>query len=745
MANYEFVFSVEPMHCSGCKNTILSCLADFKFKNKQLSFDISLEDKTLTCFLEDDKEQESEDSLASQLQQSIANTIKRQVKLHHQNIDHASWATVSLLAGLFWLSLALGWLALPLLATQALIVMSCILLIYAAWPFVKSAWQAKTKLNMDSLFALTGLIVLASSIASLFYPIFPCLIGSGLMIFGFRHLGCMFQAYLDKKMGFNRSMVHQFRGKSYRSSNGETKQAHLFKVKDEMICQGGDIVPVDAKVVEFKPGTVFKDSLQTGQYFNGEQCKQGQVVLAGSEVESGSATLEVVNPLDQSRFATLDNTMKQLQSEKGKAPILKKTEQWLKWFIPVLLLLAAVTGIWVWQVFGLALAIQCVASILVSACPCTLGLIIPMALRMGAYKASLNGVDFKSSEALQLAADSSVFVLDYNGTLTEGRPQVTMIEDESEHLPFLKCLEDAMLAHQPNQLIGQAVRDFVNTKLQGKEIKDLECQDFSWYPGGAGAKILDSQWYFGNHDLLAHFNININEKLPFMHYLIKDNVIVSRFKILDPIKSDASSFVASLIKDNKRVEICTGADNTTTELIHQQLNLCSRHINTGISFSEKPEFIKKLRKQYPSQVIAMLGDGVNDMPALEASDLKIWVKNTRLSPEFQSEIQEIANIEIDGARLSDIHVAFAVAEQTLSLVYQNLTMSLVYNLIVLGVACGALLVFGISLPPALGVCLMIIQSALLALNTYRVLLQPISQNEECELQHDDRHVLHGIF
>lgn len=734
MASYELVFSVEPMHCGGCVADINSLLSQFKFKDKYLSYSISLEDKTLTCYVDDTEN--SQEDVSSRLSTVLEDYLDRTLRLETLSLkslpSHEIPAAIGLVMGFFWISLAFGWLAMPLIAHQCLVAFSSGLLIYIAWPFVKSAWNAlfsrKSKLNMDSLFVLTGLIVLASSIASLFFPIFPCLLSSGLMIFGFRHLGCMFQVYLDKKMGFYRLMVNEFRRKIYLEAEKNPKSAHLFKKGELIVCKTGDIIPIDGKVHACTEGTVLVDELKNGQYFGTDLVATGREVLAGGRVQSGEVTLEVDKPLNISRLAEMDQLMRDLQSEKGQAKILKKSEQWLQWFIPVLLVLALGSGLWVGQVYGLALAIQCVASILVSACPCTLGLIIPMALRMGAYKASIHGVEFKSSEALEYAADSSIFVLDYNGTLTEGKPTVSCSSElSSEYLNVIRLLEAEMLRVRPTQIIGQAVMAFVDEKLRGESIPEVALTEFSWVKSGGGAsgRIDGHQWHFGNQQLLRSIGLYPDNPEPFQHYLVRDREIIATLTVKDELKPDAKSFVNKLKQDGKIVKICTGADESTGAFIAKVLGFAAEDIKAAQTEKTKPDFIKALKKQYPRQVLAMLGDNLNDDPALRASDLSIWVKNTHLSTEFRPVIQGVANIEIEGNKLSDIHTAFIIAKQTLSLIHQNLVISLAYNLIVLGVACGALLAFGLSMPAALGVCLMILQSGILALNVYRVLSKPI--------------------
>jgi Cu2+-exporting ATPase len=349
----------------------------------------------------------------------------------------------------------------------------------------------------------------------------------------------------------------------------------------------------------------------------------------------------------------------------------------------------------------------------------------------------LHQLIFKSSDALQLAAKASIFVLDFNGTLTEGTPEVKAFElnstgfDKMHVLNILNAFESKMLSERPGQQIGLAIQKYARENLLGTQIPDVHLDALTWCTGGASVKLNQQTWYLGNNQLLQDLNIQFDEMNGQRHYLLVQESeaaelnIIAIIDIQDKLRPDAVRLVKDLQHLKKKVKICTGADEFTVQRILEELNIPETDIHANCSYEQKPQYIKTLREKHPKEIIAMIGDGANDKPALEASDLKIWIKNTKLPEVYQQTLCEIANIEIHGEKLQDISMAFAIAEQTVNLIYQNLALSFIYNFIVLSVACGGLLYVGMSLPPAMGVCLMIIQSALLALNTYRVLLKPL--------------------
>lgn len=762
MAQLDFCFKIDNVSCGGCKAVLLNLLDD-KNKSEKHSFeiinsDLDIQSKILKITVDSVyAHAKILEALKSWLETEVLNDSKfkinqeyfEQVVKKHKTISifensHLIGVILGLAFGIFWMCVTLGFVFLTPLLNSLMIFSNSLILLYIAKPFFQNAFQQlrhawktsgpKVWFTMDSLFSLTGLIVIGVSIASLFSPLFSCMLEAGFLIFGFRHLGIIFQSFLDNKLDFSKSLVSSFKDKSYQLGHSDARKLAKDFIEGELMsCKTGDVIPVDGIIESFSNDISLIDNLKNGSYFPLDLPKIGQKVLAGTTIDAGQLKLRVEATIDKSRFSFIDKSVSGVRSNLACSPIVNKTQTWLQWFIPGLLLLSLLSGILVGHFLSLTLAIECSVSILVSACPCTLGLIIPMALRMGAYKASLHQAVFKSGEAIQQAAQTDIVVLDYNGTLTHGKPEVKNFEffsDKTFVFQTLYAIEQKMLKKRPGQIIGLAISRELSVYMKQNGIleKDFSGADFVDFNFAASLKTNEGIFWFGNNQMLEFLEADIEKNGENRHYLLfKANnaegyQLLAQLDIEDKLRSDAVNFVQALKKRNKQVVVCTGASGLNAQKIHKVLGLEEEMVKIQCTPHDKTKQIEQLRTKFPNKVLAMLGDGVNDKPALEASDLKIWMKNQNLSPEFN--IAHSANLEIHSEQLISLIHAFDISEQTFKLIYQNLAFSLTYNFLILSFACGSLLIGGLTLHPAIGVCLMIIQSALLGLNTYRTLLMP---------------------
>ena len=767
MASYEFSFKIDNISCLSCKSKIIAHIQAANSYQSQgfelVAFNLDMETKALSINInsEDSRQdafQKTHHWLKHHVLKNSTFTINQAFLEANADLKpkwdtHRMGALIGLGFGLFWMLSSLGFWTLAPWIMPFLVFSNSVVLTFLAYPFLQNAWQQlklawngayqKPWFNMDSLFSLSGILVIAVSIASLYLPFFSSMLEAGFLVFGFRHLGIMFQAYLDKKMNFSKPMVQLFKGKSYQTLTEDGQlltlvEAQALKSKDIIRCKSEQVIPVDGIIRHISSDLALVDNLKNGSYFP-TTISVGEKVLAGTLVRSGEVELQVENPLDVSRLSVLDQSVTNIQSQLLPAPIQTKTQGWLQWFIPGLMVLALLTGGLVANWFSLALGIKSAVSLLVSACPCTLGLIVPMALRMGAYKASLEQAVFKSGEALQLAAQADILVLDYNGTLTLGKPQIKTFVggDNNAHVQILYAIEQQLLQSRPGHLLGEAIFSYLKQLMQERGVGSLELSEavFEDLKYGAKLELPTGTYYFGNNRLLTQLHMTV-EAVEHRHYLLfqalgqSDVSVQAYLDIEDELRQDAKPFIESLKQRNKIVVVCTGADDITADKISRELSLERGLIKANSSFNDKPKEIAFLRQLYPNKTVAMLGDGINDKPALEASDLKILMKNSQLPNDFR--IADSANLEIHSEYLASLIQAFDISEQTFELISQNLSLSIIYNFLVLGVTTAGAMLAGWSLHPAVGVLLMIVQSALLVLNTYRTLLSPVDNEASLE-------------
>lgn len=755
MPNIVFNYHIPDVSCSSCRDTILSYVKEQREKNPNLlliSYDLILSEKRLELELDENTPYDIHGVMNLLDVESIGFSCtpqepERSTKSLQWGNVHTWGAFLGFGLGFLLMLSSLGMFGLPL----ALIVLSNMALLSIAWPFVNKAWRHfylswehqkyQNLLNMDSLFVFTGLLIMTSSILSLWFPVFPMLLEAGFLIFGFRHLGCIVQAYLDEQVSPARSLVSLFKNQMF-EVNGQHEPVcgKFLRPSQIFLAKKGQVLPVDGRVV--RGSASFRDVLKAGSYLPLYDVQQGSKIEAGTEVIDGEVWVEVEQDLMNSRLARIDAAVLDIRDRQKPAAILLQAERWLQWFIPAMLLLAIVSGIWIGQVFGLALALKCVAAILVSACPCTLGFIIPMSLQMGAYKAKINELNFQNSEALQLAFESKIVVVDYNGTLTRGQHQIGDFQMTGSSLvdPFV-CyavideIETHMLKERPHHPIGQMVK--AKAKAQRIVDKATKIDVFAFEDFGYGAKLRTptGEWWFGNHQIFEKIgqveNVQEVETAPQRLYLLhqqqgaRDVYCVGYLDVQDELRLGASDFIHDLRNKGKKIRICTGADQFTAKYISEALQINPEDIKSEQSPDDKAKYIQFLREIYPDDVIAMIGDGANDCEALAASDIKIWLKNDNQSPDFEAFMKGCANIVVESGNLLGISRGLEVANQTFMAIQQNLWMSFTYNLIMLMLACGAFLAFGFSLHPAVGVSVMILQSICLVLNNYRIAELPL--------------------
>jgi P-type Cu2+ transporter len=758
MPNVVYNFIVPDVSCHTCRDTILTHIKSQleQYPNIHfVSYDLSLIDKNLQVEVDANAHLEAQDivdvldmeACGFSIEALDANESPQKSQLHYWG------ASFGLGLGTLLMLASLGVFVFPFLFSVPALFLGSAALSALAWPFVRKAWNhlylslkyAKYQniFNMDSLFAFTGCLVIASTLLSLWFPVFPVLLEAGFMIFGFRHLGCIVQFYLDDQIAPTHSLLESFKNQRFQVFGQKTPECGKYLTKEKIfLAKKGDIIPVNGCLIECSKNATLRDILKAGSYFPIHDCQTGQTVEAGTEVMDGEVWIKVTDDIMHSRLAQIDDALQDIRSRQKPAEILLKAEQWLQWFIPGLILLAIISGIWIGQVFGLAMALKCVAAILVSACPCTLGFIVPMSLQMGAYKAKLHQLHFQNGQALQLAAEAKIVVVDYNGTLTEGDYHVSDFKAVGNSVDVLQCYRiiDAVESHlltgvRKHHPIGERVKVKTKQMLEQYGCFQIEVKDFEDY--GFGAKIVTSngEWWFGNQKILEMpgtiVNRNTIENAPQRLYLLhrpthcQEVSYLGHLNIQDHLRHNAKWFIDNLRQQDKKIRICTGADQITAQRISELLNVGMEDIRAEQRPQDKASFIQELRDNYPDETIAMIGDGANDCEALAESDIKIWLKNQNHSQGFEEFMKSCANMVVTSCDLLGVSQGFEIANQTFLAIEQNLWISFAYNIVMLSLACGSLLALGFAMHPAIGACMMILQSMCLVWNNYRISQLPL--------------------
>lgn len=636
-------------------------------------------------------------------------------------------------AGLALLILPLVMTGLPIL-TMALIgiasTMLTVTLGAASYKKAASIFFMNGGLHMDTLFTVSTLAAIGVSIAAFFVPGLPMMFEVGLLIFGFRHIGEGIRESLENRMGFKERFQDRA-AKKVEKLMGETSSEVLSKdlvVGDVIVIEAGMVVPVDG-ICQSGVGNVstdIDDGLDQFKLINPED-----VLLAGMTLMDGSIQMKVTAAVSESLLARKDASIAASINKKDeKSSWETQANKYLRYFIPGVFLLAITSGVLIGCFFSPALAIQCAVGVLVSACPCTLGLVTGMAVKVGMRKASEQGILFKSTQKLERVFQIEHVVFDLNGTLTTLTPVV--VENGMHLAKKTLCTKDELLGlflsieSFSRKSIAAAICEYAKDKGAKPSIALDASQIDLTNHNGVKASIDGQVYCIGNAQMMEDNNVIFDEKKveydQTVIYLSRGATVLGHIIVQRPLRPEAIDVVSALQKMGKKVYIYSGADEATVKAYANVLGIPTDNLEWGCSSSRKPkdELIRKLQK---SGRVAMIGDAGNDAEAIAASDFGVAMP---IDGEPRPNIsRQLAEAEFKTNSLKPIVPAFDISRQTASNINQNFMFSLTYNIAVVLLSGGLLLAAGIVLNPSIGVALMILQTSIILLNTYRFKQQKV--------------------
>lgn len=645
----------------------------------------------------------------------------------HGHENHWLKAALGLLWGVGLLIIAIGSFNIPLIAYYIITGLTTLMTLYLGYTIYQSSWYSllEKKWDTTTLYTISTLTIVAVSIASMFIPGLPMMFEAAPLVLGFWHLGEGIEHTLIGKIS-KKLDVRDCIEPTVTLKGKPNSQISVKKLipNDIIIINKGGVIPTDGVLTQeaFLFTTRIDGSSELKRFGPGDEVKSGmQLAAHSSEVE-----MRVKKTYQSSYLSLLAQKINKADEE--KAPVELFADKVLKYFIPGLLGIALLSGIIIGCFFPPALAIQCVVAVLVSACPCALSLITPMAVKIGMKKASENGIVFKNGKALQSAADIDTVVFDLNGTLTQGKVEVQSfsIQDKS----FLSSI--ALLEEHADHPVGKIIASYIrNTEITQEETTlELDCLDKSHHSGIKGI-INNEVFMVGNKDMLlangiTHISPPYDNPDNGAIYIVREGAIIGQIALADPLREDAVATVKQLQHLGKKVHICTGADRATAVKYAKLLNIPEQYIfaNTvGVitrsGEKEKSSYIEQLK--HDGHKVAMVGDAANDLAALACANIGIGVE----SSIGDTITQQQAGIVVQKGSLFPIATAFDIAGKTKSNIFQNLCISLTYNSIITLVAAGLFVAIGFALNPALGVALMVLESALVLGNLYRFKQQEI--------------------
>ncbi|MBL7481378.1 heavy metal translocating P-type ATPase [Legionella bononiensis] len=643
---------------------------------------------------------------------------------HHEN--HWLKATLGLIWGIGLLVISIASFNIPMMAYYVITGLTTLMTFYLGRSVYESAWHTLQSLKWDTttLYAISTLTIVGVSIASMFVPGLPMMFEAAPLVLGFWHLGEGIEHTLigkiNKKLDVRDCVPPLVLLKGNPDKDISVKQ---LIPNDMIVVKKGEVIPVDGVVTE--ETLLYTTRVDGSPHLR--MFKPGDVVKSGMRLADHIPSLElrVTKTYQNSYLSLIAKNINKANHE--KAPVELFADQVLYYFIPGLLGVALVSGIVIGSLFTPALAIQCVISVLVSACPCALSLITPMAVKIGMKKASEQGIHFNNGKALQAASDIDTVVFDLNGTLTEGKIAVeSMRISDENYLSHVALLED-----QSDHPAAKIIKSYIQNKgIIPSESLEITSIDKSHHSGIKGI-INGETFIIGNKDMLVANEITQFDE-PYDNpdngsvYIVRGTTVIGQIALTDPLRPDAVATVNQLKRLGKTVHICTGADRASAEQYAALLGIPKANISantvgaiTKPGEQSKTSYIQQL--QAKGHKVAMVGDAANDITAIAYSDIGIAVK----SSIGDTVTEQHAGIVVQQGLLFPIATAFDVAKKTKDNIFQNLFVSLAYNSGITLVAAGLFVAIGFALNPVLGVALMVLESTIVLANLYRFKQQDI--------------------
>ena len=482
---------------------------------------------------------------------------------------------------------------------------------------------------------------------------------------------------------------------------------------DTVIVKPGGKIPVDGIVLE--GFAAVDESTLTGESLPVEK-KAGDKVFAATMNTNGFLKLTASTVGEDTVFAKIIKLVEEAQG--NKAPIARLADVVSSYFVPVVCLIAVVSGVaWYIAMGEVGFALNIFISVLVIACPCALGLATPTAIMVGTGIAAENGILIKGGEALESLCRIDMLVFDKTGTLTSGRPQITDIIIADELITTTELLNITASAEAASE---HPISLAISHDPRVSEIKKAE--HFTSMAGfGISALVESRRLIAGNRKLMDEHSIEPKElaevaerlsaegKTPV--FVAIDGAVAGIIAVADTVKSEAVAAVSAIRNMGIEIAMITGDNARTAAAIGNRLAI--EHIFADVLPHEKAGKIKEI--QAGGRKVAMVGDGINDAPPLVQSDAGIAIGN---GTDIAIESADIVLMRSD---LMDICRAIELAKKTIRNVKQNLFWALCYNTLGIPLAAGVLYIFGGPLlSPVFAAAAMSLSSVSVLLNALRL-------------------------
>ncbi len=483
----------------------------------------------------------------------------------------------------------------------------------------------------------------------------------------------------------------------------ETNQLQL---EDTIVLRQGDYIPIDGIVVD---GFAFVDkSAITGESMSVEVTHEDRVV-SGSIMKSGYLLVEAERVGDDTLFSKIIESVR--TAGESKAPIQKFVDKVAGVFVPVVSLLAIITlGVW-WLVSrDFYTAFNYGISVLVISCPCALGLATPVAIMAATGKGASLGILYKDAEAIQKSHQIDCVILDKTATITRGEPRVVDAQYFVDRDMVNKIV--SAIEGNSNHPLAECIKQYVGPST-------FECKDYQYIVGqGIIANIGSTQYRMGNSSLVAGVDNKRCEQMLNKYdtagkttiFLASNVAILAVFAIADTVKTHSKLAIEHLKNHNVLTVMATGDNKGAAAEIARQVGI--QQYIAEVMPSDKVDAVTKYQTE--GYHVSMVGDGINDSPAIKGSDLGIAM-GTGTDVAIDS-----ADVVIASGSLRGVCDTIALGKKTVKIIKGNLFWAFLYNVIAIPIAAGAFASLGLSLTPSISAGCMCLSSLFVVTNALRI-------------------------
>ena len=728
----KIVLSIEGMTCSACSNGLE------KYLNKQNGIkQVSVNLVMANASIEYDEKILSIDNLNDFVRKAGFKSLGefKEIKVEGKNKKEKIKFTIFTILAIILMYIAMGHMInLPSLSiidvnqnpigyTICLLIFSIIFMIYG-FDILKNGYKnlIHRTANMDTL---VGIGVISSFLYSVYNmvllfngnneAIHHLYFESVVMVIYFIKLGRYIDGISkDKTKEAIQKLVKITPESATIKINGKEKTVTIDEVHkgDIVISKPGERISVDGEIVEGKAH--LDESFITGESKPVSK-NIGNKVIAGSINYDGYIEYRAEKIGKESAISEIVKLV--LEASNTKAPIAKIADTVSGYFVPIVIVISILTFIiYLILGYGFESALITFVTILVVACPCSLGLATPLAIVVSEGKCASSGILIKKSEILENAQKVNTMVFDKTGTLTYGTLKIAEIKNYS-NMSDEKLLQlVGSIERKSTHPIGKAFTDY----LKYNKLETLQVKEFGNVSGfGIIGRIYEQKFIIGNSKILESYNIkNIYEKDEkelakqgnSIVYVVQNEQIIALIGVNDIVRENSKQVINELNSKNIDTVMLTGDNKETAEKIAKDIGITE--VIANVLPNEKTNIIKKLKQE--NKYVMMCGDGINDSPALATADIGVSVKS---GTDIAMDSSDVILTKND---LNSILNLIDISKKTIRIIKQNLFWAFFYNALMIPIAIGILKPIGISISPMVASLAMVFSSVTVILNTLRL-------------------------